>query len=123
MATDICRVFGVSFGGYSSVGIATLYGLDGAGIASRWGARFYGPVQTGCGSNLASYTMSTGPFPAVKRLGLGVDHPPHLAPRFKEERSYNYTPLWNFVDCSRPNFIYFVQKQVKLQSPKLEVGL
>ena len=31
----------------SSVGIATGYGLDGPGIESRLGARFYAPVQTG----------------------------------------------------------------------------
>ena len=33
----------------SSVGIATGYGLDGPGIESRWGARFFAPVQTGPG--------------------------------------------------------------------------
>ena len=30
----------------SSVGIRTVYGLDGPGIESRWGARFSSPVQT-----------------------------------------------------------------------------
>jgi hypothetical protein len=33
----------------------------------------------------ASYTMSTGSFPAVKRPERGVDHPPHPVPRLKEE--------------------------------------
>jgi len=33
----------------------------------------------------ASCTMDTGSFPGVKRLGRGVDHPPHLAPRLKKE--------------------------------------
>jgi hypothetical protein len=120
---DIGQLFGVSVGGDSSVGTATLYGLDGAGIESRWWARFYGLVQTGCGSHLASCTMSTGFFPGVKRPGRDVDHPPHLAPRFKEEHSYNCTPHWAFVACSRANFFYFVRKQVKLQCPKPEVGL
>jgi len=35
----------------SSVGIATLYGLEGPGIESRCGARFSAPVQTGPGPN------------------------------------------------------------------------
>jgi len=29
--------------------------------------------------------MGTGSFPGVKRLGCGVDHPPHLASRLKKE--------------------------------------
>jgi hypothetical protein len=33
----------------------------------------------------ASYTMGTESFPGVKRPGRGDDHPPHLAPRLKEE--------------------------------------
>jgi hypothetical protein len=31
-------------------------------------------------------------FPGVKRPGLGVDHPPHLALRLKKEQRYNSTP-------------------------------
>jgi len=41
----------------SSVGIATLYGLEGPGIVSRWGARFSAPVQTGPGTHAAYCTM------------------------------------------------------------------
>jgi hypothetical protein len=76
----------------SSVGIATRYGLDGQGIEFRWEARFSAPVQKGQGAHPASYTMGTGSFPGVKRPGRGVDHPSHLAPRLKKEKSYNCTP-------------------------------
>ena len=69
----------------SSVGIETRYGLDGPGIESRWGARFSAPVETGPGAHPASCTMGTGSFPRVKRQERGADHPPHLAPRLKEE--------------------------------------
>jgi len=69
----------------SAVGIATRYGLDGSGIESRWGAKFSGPVQTGPGAYPASYTMGTGSFQGVKQPMRGVDHPPHLATRFKKE--------------------------------------
>jgi hypothetical protein len=58
-----------------SVGIATGYGLDGPGIESRWGARFFAHVHTGPGAHPASWTMDTGSFPGVKRPGRGADHP------------------------------------------------
>ena len=60
----------------SAVGIATGYGLDGAGIESRWGARFSAPVQTGPGAHPASCTMVTGSFPGVKS-GRGVTLTPN----------------------------------------------
>ena len=69
----------------SSVGTATRYGLDGPGIEHQCGARFSTPVHTGPEAHPASCTMGTGSFPWVKRPGRGVDHPPHIAPRFKEE--------------------------------------
>ena len=36
------------------------------------GARFSAPVQTGPGTHPASYTVGTGSFPGLKRLGRGV---------------------------------------------------
>jgi hypothetical protein len=69
----------------SSVGIATRYGLDGPEIESRWGARFTTPVKIGPRAHSASYAMGVGSFPWIKRPGLGVDHPPHLAPMLKKE--------------------------------------
>ena len=50
----------------SSVGIGTVYGLDGPGIEFRWGARFSAPVQTGLEAHPASCTMGTASFPGVK---------------------------------------------------------
>ena len=59
------------------VGIVTGYGLNGPGIESQWGARFYAPVQTGPGAHLASCTMGTGSFPGRKeRLGHDADLSP-----------------------------------------------
>ena len=69
----------------SSVGIAICYGLDGPGDRIPVVARFSAPVHTGFRSHPASYTRGTGTLPGVKRPGRGVDHPPHLAPRLKEE--------------------------------------
>jgi hypothetical protein len=68
----------------SSVGVATGYGLDGPGVRISVGKRFSAPVQTGPGAHPVSYTMGTGSFSGVKRPERGVDHPPHLAPRFKK---------------------------------------
>ena len=39
-------------------------------------ARFSAPVQTGPVAQPASYTMGTGSFPGLKRLGRSVVHPP-----------------------------------------------
>jgi len=61
------------------------YGFDGPGIESRWGAKFYEPVQTGSGAHPVSYTTTIGSFPGAKARGRGIDHPTHLAPRLKKE--------------------------------------
>jgi hypothetical protein len=59
-----------------------------AGQFGGWipvGSRFSAPVQAGPEAHPASYTVGTGSFLGVKRLGRGVDHPPHVAPRLKKE--------------------------------------
>ena len=78
----------------SSVGIATGYGLDGPWIESRWGARFFAPVQTGPGAHPAPCTMGTGSFPGVKS-GRGRDaDPSHPSSAAGHERVelYLYSP-------------------------------
>ena len=70
------------------------------------GARFSAPVQTGPAARPPSYTMGTGSFPGVKRPGRGVDHPPHLTPRWKKEYGYTSTPLWAFEACYRVKFTF-----------------
>jgi hypothetical protein len=47
-------------------------------------ARFSPPVQTGLGIHAASYTMGTGSFPGVKRVGRGVEHPLPSSAEVKE---------------------------------------
>jgi len=74
LITRICKVQQNCVGRDSSVGIATVYGLDGLGIECRWAARFSVPVQTGSGAQPASYSMGAGSFPGVKQPGRGVDH-------------------------------------------------
>ena len=70
----------------SSVGIATVYGLDGPGIESRWGARFSAPVQTGPGAHPASCTTGTGSFPGVKSgRGVTLTSHPLLVPLVMKE--------------------------------------
>jgi len=65
-------------------------GRSGDGIPV--GARFSSPVLTGPGAHPTSYTMDTGSFLGVKQPGRGVDHPPHLTPRLKKEKSYTSFP-------------------------------
>jgi len=57
------------------------------------GARFSAPVQTGHGAHPASYIIrGTGFYLGLKQPGRGVDNPPPLAPRLKEEYSCTSTP-------------------------------
>jgi hypothetical protein len=78
-----CTIF--VWGRDSSVGIATGYGMDGPGIESRWGARFFAHVQTGPEAHPASCTIGTESFPGVKRPGRGADHPPPSSAEVKKE--------------------------------------
>jgi len=55
--------------------------------------------------NLTWYLSNKGyrlPIKGVKRTGRGVDHPPHLAPKF-------LLPLRAFMTCYRTNFIFTYQ--------------
>ena len=70
----------------SVVGIATGYGLDGPGIESQWGPRFFAPVQTGPGAHPASCTMGTVSFPGVKSgRGVTLTSHPLLVPLVMKE--------------------------------------
>jgi len=77
----------------SVVGITTRYGSVGPEMEYRWGARISAPFQTGSGAHPASYTMDTGVFPGVKRLGRYVDHPTHLAQWSKKSIFILLNPL------------------------------
>ena len=57
------------------------------------GGEFSAPVQTGAGAHSASYTMGTGSFQGVKRLGRDVDDPaPYRAEVKKRVEQYIYSP-------------------------------
>jgi hypothetical protein len=71
------------------------YGLDGAGIETRWGARFSAPVRAGPGAHPASSTMGTGFLAGAWRS------PPTPSSAEVEGRVELYicSPLWAFVAC------------------------
>ena len=70
-------------------------------------ARFFAPVQTGPGAHPASYTMGTGSFSGVKRLGRGVDHPPLSSAKVKERvELYFYSPSGPSLACYRAIFTF-----------------
>jgi hypothetical protein len=70
----------------SIVGIATCYGLDGPGIESRWGARFFTPVQNGPGAHTVSCTMGIMSFPGViSSRGVTLTPHPLLVPLVMKE--------------------------------------
>ena len=83
-------------------------GWSGEWIPSE--ARFSAPVQPYPGAHPASYTMSTGSFPGVKRPGRGVDHPPPSRAEF-EGRVEIYVrsssgPSWPVLGWTLPLPLY-----------------
>ena len=85
----------VLVGRASVVIIATRYGLE-----SRWDQDF--PVfQTGPGVHPATYTISIGYIPGVKRPGCGVNHPPPSSTEVEKRVDlYIYSPFgpsWSVV--------------------------
>jgi hypothetical protein len=106
--------------------------LDDPGIESRWGARFYAPVQTGPGAHPASYTVGTGSFSGVES-GRSVTLTPHplLVPRSKKEWSYiSLLSLKAIVACKmvKPtysiNFLcIFPWRLFVLSGPDSSVGI
>ena len=66
------------------------------------GARFSAPVQNGPGAHPATYKISTGSFPELRRPGRGVDHPPPSSA--KKSTAILLPPLWTFMACSRVNY-------------------
>jgi len=57
--------------------MSTGYRLDGPGIESRWGARFFAPVQTGRGGPPSLLYNGYRVFPGVKeRQGRDADPSP-----------------------------------------------
>jgi hypothetical protein len=71
----------------SSVGIATGYGLDGPGIESWWRRDISHTSRPTVGPIQSSVQWVPG-LSGVKRLGRGLDHPPHPTPRLKKGYSY-----------------------------------
>ena len=108
----------------SSVGIATRYGLDGPGIESLWGARFSTTVQTDSGAHPASYTISTGSFPGVKRSECGVDHPPPSRAEVKERVAlYLYSPSGSSWPVLGWTLLYLYKRIRRVQMCRLQKNI
>ena len=81
----------VVMGWYSSVGIATRYGLGSPGTESRWGRDFLHPSRP---TLEPTHLPDTGYFPAVKQPGRGVDHrSPSIAEVKERVELYLYFPF------------------------------
>jgi hypothetical protein len=66
-------------------GTATRYGLDGAGIESRWWQDFSHPSTRALGPTQPPLEWVPGPFHEDNSAGLWCYHPAHLALRLKKE--------------------------------------
>jgi len=101
----LCRGSSVSGPGWSSRYSDSLWTGRSGDRIPVW-ARFSAPVQTGRGVHPASCVMDTGSFPAVKRPGHGVDHPPQSSAEVKERvELYLYStsgPSWPVIGWTFP---------------------
>ena len=99
-----CHIYMMGWDG--SVGIATLFGLDGAGMESLWGARFSTLVQTGQGAHPASYTMGL----SRGQIGRGGRSPPTPIQRrvLKKCSAMPVFSFWAFVVCFRVTFTFYL---------------
>ena len=72
---------------YSSVGIATRYGLGGPGTEVRWGRGFPHPSRPSLGPTQPLVQWITTLFFGGKEVGAWrwLPAPPHLAPRLKKD--------------------------------------
>jgi hypothetical protein len=79
-------LFHYPLGWYSSVGIATRYGLDGPRVPIAVKSTFSAPVQTGTKAHPASYTKGTESlYRGYSSRGVALPTHPHPAPRLKKE--------------------------------------
>jgi hypothetical protein len=93
----------------SSVGIKTRYGLDGPGIESRWGTRFFhSRPDRPWGPPSLLYNGYRG-VPGVTLPGSGFDHPPQSSAEVNERvELYLYSPSgsswpvlgWTLLTCT-----------------------
>ena len=88
----------------SSVRIATLYGLDGPEIVSRWGKIFRTCSDQLWGPPILPYNRCRVSLSGVKRPGRGVNHLPPSSADVKERVEYTFTSLRVFMAYSRVNF-------------------
>jgi hypothetical protein len=77
----------------SSVGIATLSGLERTGIESRQG-RVFCTSHTGSVTHTDSNRRGTGWLPGVNAFGAWCWRHTSSTPRLKRECSYIYAPFW-----------------------------
>jgi hypothetical protein len=70
------------------------------------------PSRRALGSSGLLYSRYRDPFLGVKRSGRGVDHPPPSSTEVKESiEPYLYSPLSDFMACSRVKFIFSLKRQ------------
>lgn len=91
----------------SEVELETRFGLDGPRSASRWGARFPKPVQTGPVTLLASCTISTSSLYRNQSCwNMALIANPYLASRLKKEYSYAFTAHLEVKCLFKVNILY-----------------
>jgi hypothetical protein len=99
----VCRSYPSSSVGQNIVvSIVLRCGLDGQGIESWWGKISCTCPDWPWGPPSLLYNGYQVSFPGVQEPWHGIDHPPHLVPRYLKS-------LWAFMAFSRVNFTFLSQ--------------
>jgi len=90
----------------SSVGIATRYGLDGPGIASRWGRGFPHPSRPALGPTQPPIQWVPVLYRGYSNRGVALTTHLHLAPSLKKESAITLHYFWAFMAFSRVTYTF-----------------
>ena len=108
---------------YSSVGIATVYGLDGPGNETRWGRDFLHLSRSALGPTQPPVQLGTASFPGIQRPGRGFDHPLPSSAQVKERVQLHLCSLsgssWPTKGWKLPFLLHFADKvKVKVKQSR-----
>jgi len=100
MCSRVCRV---------ALSVKQLrYGLDSAGIETRWGRDISHLYRSALGPRSLLYNGNRFSLLGVRRSRRVVNYPPHLAPSLKKSRVVPLIPDWAFMSSAKVNIMVYL---------------